>query len=240
MSNGIATLSLLAASIIALGGCDSGVGTNQPLRPAAAASEQNVRYQVDAAHGRIWWLTREGVFLRDARMPQRIAVPIPGWQFAGEPYGCLPALALGPNGEALVTSDVESTVWKIDPDTLAVSMHVLAPDADLDKDVGYTALAYSTEHAAYFAISGLQGSLWKIDPSLTRAQKIALSAPMPKACGVAVSAPQKAERLGRLCVRGRQGDWTVQLASDQRSASVRAAPCTDLPWLLSQVTLRSE
>jgi hypothetical protein len=240
MRNAIAPLSLLAASIIALGGCDGRVASEQSPRTSSAVSQSNVRYQVDAANGRIWWLTPEGVFVHDAKLPQKVAVPIPGWQFAGEPYGCLPALALGPNGEALVTSDVESTVWKIDPDTLAVSKHVLAADADLDKDVGYTALAYSTEHAAYFAISGLQGSLWKIDSSLTQAQKIALSAPMPKACGVAVSAPQKAERLGRLCIRGRQGDWTVQLASDQRSASVRAASCTDLPWLLSQVTLRSE
>ena len=48
------------------------------------------------------------------------------------------------------------------------------------------------------------------------------------------------ERLSRLCVRGQQGDWTVQLAADQRSASVHAASCTDLPWLLSQVTLRGE
>jgi hypothetical protein len=240
MRNAIAPFSLLAASIIALGGCDGRVASEQSPRTSSAVSQSNVRYQVDAANGRIWWLTPEGVFVHDAKLPQKVAVPIPGWQFAGEPYGCLPALALGPNGEALVTSDVESTVWKIDPDTLAVSKHVLAADADLDKDVGYTALAYSTEHAAYFAISGLQGSLWKIDSSLTQAQKIALSAPMPKACGVAVSAPQKAERLGRLCIRGRQGDWTVQLASDQRSASVRAASCTDLPWLLSQVTLRSE
>jgi hypothetical protein len=240
MRNAIARLSLLAASILALGGCDGRVASEQSPRTSSAASESNVRYQVDAANGRIWWLTREGVFLRDARTPQKIAVPIPGWQWAGEPYGCLPALALGPNGEALVTSDVESTVWKIDPDTLVVSMHVLAPDSDLDKDVGYTALAFSSEHGAFFAVSGLHGSLWKIDSSLTRAQKIAVSAPMPKACGVAVSAPQKAERLGRLCVRARQGDWTVQLAPDQRSASVRAASCTDLPWLLSQVTLRSE
>lgn len=240
MRNAIAPLSLLAASIIALGGCDGRVASEQSPRASSAVSESNVRYQVDAANGRIWWLSREGVFLRDAKTAQKIAVPIPGWQWAGEPYGCLPALALGPNGEALVTSDVEATVWKIDPDTLAVSRHVLAPDADLDKDVGYTALAYSSEHAAYFAVSGLHGSLWKIDSSLTRAQKIALSAPLPKACGVAVRAPQKAQRLSRLCVRGQQGNWTLQIASDQRSASVRAAPCTDLPWLLSQVTLRSE
>jgi hypothetical protein len=240
MRTAIAPLSLLAASIIALGGCDSRVETNQPSRAAAAVSNSNVRYQVDAAHGRIWWLTREGVFLRDARTPQKIAVPIPGWQWAGEPYGCLPALALGPNGEALVTSDVESTVWKIDPDTLAVSMHVLAPDTDLDKDVGYTALTYSSEHGAFFAVSGLHGSLWKIDQSFTRAQKIALSAPLRNACGLSLGTQQKAGRGNGLCVRAKQGDWTVQLASDERSATVRTAPCTDLPWLLSQVTLRSE
>jgi hypothetical protein len=239
MRNGIAPLSLLAASIIAFGGCDSRVETNQASR-AAAASEPTVRYQVDTAHGRIWWLTPDGVFVHDARAPQKIAVPIPGWQWAGEPYGCLPALALGPNGEALVTSDVIPTVWKIDPDTLAVSEHSLVPDSDADKDVGYTALAYSSEHAAFFAVSGLHGSLWRIDPSLTRAQKVALPGPMRNACGLSVGSQQKAEQRNGLCVRGKQGDWTVQLASDQRSASVRAAPCTDLPWLLSQVTLRSE
>jgi hypothetical protein len=239
MSNGIAPLSFLAASLIALAGCDAGVSTVPAPSTAGAATEPNIRYQVDAANGRIWWLTREGVYVHDAKKPQKLAVPIPGWQWAGEPYGCLPALALGPNGEALVTSDVVPTVWKIDPDTLAVSVHVLAPDSDADKDVGYTALAYSSEHGAFFAVSGLHGSLWRIDSSLTRAEKVA-SAPMRNACGLSAAMPQKAERRNGLCVRGKQGDWTVQLESDQRSASVRAAPCTDLPWLLSQVTLRSE
>jgi hypothetical protein len=239
MRNAIAPLSLLAASIIALGGCDSRVETKQPSRAAAAASEASMRYQVDATQGRIWWLTREGVFVHDAKTPQKRFVPIPGWVSVDVAYACLPALALGPKGEALVTSNVLPTVWKIDPETLAVSEHALALDADQDKDVGFSGLVYSSEHAAFFAVSEF-GSLWRIDPELTRGEKVALSAPMAKACGVAVRAPQKTERLSRLCVRGKQGDWTVQLASDQRSASVRAAPCTDLPWLLSQVTLRSE
>jgi hypothetical protein len=239
MRQRIASLSLLAASIAALAGCDGRVPSDQPLPTAAVVGQANVRYQVDAAHGRIWWLTREGVFVHDAKMPQKVAVPIPGWHWVGEPYSCGPALALGPDGEALVTSDVAPTVWRIDPDTLAVSSHVLAPDADEDKDVGYTGLVYSSEHAAFFAVSGIQGSFWKIDSALTRAQKVALSAPMRKACGLAMNV-QKAERLSGLCSRGQQGDWTVQLAPDQRSASVRAAPCTNLPWLLSQVTLRSE
>jgi hypothetical protein len=239
MRNAIAPLSFLTASLIALSGCDGRVASEPSPHAASAASEPTVRYQVNAAHGRIWWLTRDGVFVHDAKTPQKRFVPIPGWVSVDVAYACLPALALGPKGEALVTSNVLPTVWKIDPETLAVSEHPLALDADQDKDVGFSGLVYSSEHAAFFAVSE-SGSLWKIDPDLTRGEKVALSAPMARACGVAVGAAQKAKRLSRLCVRGQRGDWTVQLASDQRAASVRAAPCTDLPWLLSQVTLRSE
>jgi hypothetical protein len=239
MSNGISPLSILAASLIALAGCDAGVSTVPAPSTAGAAIEPNIRYQVDAANGRIWWLTREGVFVHDAKTPQKRFVPIPGWVSVDVAYACLAALALGPKGEALVTSNILPTVWKIDPETLAVSEHALALDADQDKDMGFSGLVYSSEHAAFFAVSEL-GSLWRIDPDLTRGEKVALSAPMARACGVAVGFPQNAKRPSRLCVRGQQGDWTVQLAPDYRSASVRSAPCTDLPWLLSQVTLRSE
>jgi hypothetical protein len=239
MSNGIATLSLLAASLVALTACDGRVASDNSPRASSAAGEPSIRSQVDAANGRIWWLTRQGVFVHDAKIPQKRLVPIPGWVSVDVAYACPAALALGPNGEALVTSNILPTVWKIDPETLAVSEHPLALDADQDKDMGFSGLVYSPAHAAFFAVSEL-GSVWRIDRDLTRAEKVALSAPMTKACGVAVGASQKAERLSRLCVRGPQGDWIVQLPSDWRSASVRAAPCTDLPWLLSQVTLRSD
>ena len=180
------------------------------------------------------------MFLHDARSPQRLAVPIPGWQWADLAYACLPALALGPKGEALVTSNVLPTVWKIDPETLAVSEHALALDADEDKDVGFSGLAYSSEHGAFFAVSELHGSLWRIDSDLTRAQKSRRPDADAQACGLAVRTTQKANGVSSLCVRGRDVDWTVYLEADRRSAYVRAAPCTDLPWLLSQVTLRSE
>jgi hypothetical protein len=213
MRNAIAPLSLLAASIIALGGCDSGVGTNQPLRPAAAASEQNVRYQIDAAHGRIWWLTREACFSRRqdaAKSPCRFRA---GGLRAGLTVACRRWRWVRTERRWSPVSGIHG--WKIDPDTLAVSMHVLAPDADLDeRGLPPSPIRPSTLRTA---ISGLQGSLWKIDRPLTRKQKIRALGAMPKACGVAVSAAE-AKQLGRLCP-GRQGDWTVQLASD------RPTPC---------------
>ena len=244
MSNGIRVI--LAASVIAIAACD-GNPVSRSSRPEAGASTErasfDTRYQVDAARGRVWWLTSEGVFLHDAKAPRKIAVAIPGWHWVGAGYSCLPALALGPKGEALVTSNVLPTVWKIDPDDLTVSVHALALDADLDKDVGFSALVYSAEHSAFFAASDMHGSLWRIDPALTRAQKVELPAPIRNACGLAVgtrTVAQKAERPAGLCVRTRQGDWNLHLAPDQRSAHPQAAPCTDRPWLIGQLALRSE
>jgi hypothetical protein len=167
---------------------------------------------------------------------------LPGWQWVGAPYSCLPDLALGPKGEAVISSNIVPTLWRIDPETLAVSVHPLTLDTDTDKDVGFSGLAYSARDAAFFAVSGVHGSLWRIDPLLRRAQKVALSAPIHKACGLAVSAgsARPAISQGGVCVRTMQDDWIVSLAPDQRSGHVRRASCADRPWLLSQLSLRAD
>jgi hypothetical protein len=119
-----------------------------------------------------WSLTGDGVSLSDPAKPRPITVALPGWHWAGAPYGAAPALAIGPQGEAIVTSDVAPVLWRIDPKTLAVSVHALALDADTDKDVGFSSLAYSREHDAFVGVSGVHGSVWMIDRSLLRARKL--------------------------------------------------------------------
>lgn len=145
---------------------------------------------------RTWVIDAGEVYLEQAGKPRR-AVTLPEWQWARQPYACAPAVATGPRGEAVVTSNVLPILWKIDPDTLAVSVHRLELDADNDKDVGFSGLVYSERSGAYFAVSELKGSLWRIDPLLRRAQKMALAEPVRGGC------------LG-----------TVHLAPDQRSAHV--------------------
>lgn len=125
-----------------------------------------------SAHGRAWSLTREGVLLREAEVQKRISVPLPGWHWAGAPYGAAPELALGPTGEAIVTSDVLPVLWRIDPATLAVSVHQLVLESDAEQDIGFTRLVYSREHDAFLALGGARGSLWIIDRALTRARKL--------------------------------------------------------------------
>jgi hypothetical protein len=221
MRNGIAAI-LGAASLLSLAACESNVVQQPPSVDLGAAGNNtfNLRYQVDAARERIWWLTREGVFIHSAAAPEKIPVSLPGWLWAGAAYSCLPDLALGPRGEAVVTSNVLPVLWKIDPETLAVSVHRLQLDADADKDVGFSGLAYSARDGAYIAVSELHGSLWRIDPLLRRAQKIALSEPV-RACKVSVQRQERPVRFSRLCLEGR----SVNLAPDQRSAYVQSAGC---------------
>jgi hypothetical protein len=161
MRTAIATI-FATAALAGLAGCESSAETS---------SARMLRYQVDATRDRSVWLTRDGVLIHSAVEPGQ-AVSLPDWLWAGGPY-CPPDLALGPNGEAVITSNVVSTVWKVDPATLAVTVHPLALNADNDKDVGFAAIAYSAEQGAFIAYSETQRSLWKIDPDLKTAVKIA-------------------------------------------------------------------
>jgi hypothetical protein len=147
---------------------------------AGEPNAQNVspilKLQVDAVRERIWILTRSGVDIYNFKTQKRTAqVSLPDWHWAGKPFGCSPDLALGPRGEALISSDVVPTIWRVDPATLAVSKHELALNEDADKDIGFSALAYSAEQGVWLAVSCFHGSLWRIDPSLRSAQKMSKS-----------------------------------------------------------------
>ena len=190
-----------------------------------------LRVQVDATRDRAWFLVRSGVHLYDLKSRQKLRhIALPDWHWAGEPFGCLPDLALGPAGEALISSDVRPALWRVDALTMTVSMHELVLDEDREKDVGFYGLAYSAEHGVFFAVSCSHGSLWRIDPLLRRAQKIPLSAPLTKVCGLSVRprvVQQKTSRHSGLCARTAQGGWTIHLAPDQRSGYAFARPCTN-------------
>lgn len=180
-----------------------------------------------AAADRSWVIEAGSLYLQEPGKPRR-AVELPGWHWAGEPYACAPDIAVGPGGEVVVTSNVLPVLWKIDPKTLAVSVHRLQLDADTDKDVGFSGLTYSERNGAWFAVSGLHGTLWRIDPLLRRAQKVGLSQPLRGACAVSVQRQERPSVFSRLCVRGE----SVSLAPDQRSAYVQSAGCSSNAFAL--------
>jgi hypothetical protein len=236
----------LAIFIVSIGGCDFGAAPRQAAKAAHDWRQLQLpdgRYQIDRERNRVWLLTQEGVFVYDLSRPERIALSLPDWILVDTSYACPPDLALGPRGEAVITSNVLPTLWRIDPDSLAVSVHPLVLDADTDKDVGFSGLVYSAQHGAFLAASYAHGSLWRIDPLFNVAQKIPLSAPIPEPCGLAVRSRSSQQALGRLadlCVRTPHGGWSVVLARDLRSAYVSGVPCTDRPWPLDAVRPKGE
>jgi len=192
------------------------------------ALAEPLRYRAQPERARAWVLDAQGLFLEQAGKPRR-PVRLPDWTWAGEPYACAPDIAIGPRGEVVVTSNVVPVLWKIDPDTLAVSVHRLQVDTDADKDLGFSGITYSARDSAYFAVSELHGSLWRIDPMLRRAQKIALSEPARGACSLSMQREERPARFSRLCVQGK----SVNLAPDQRSAYVQPAGCPSNPFALT-------
>ena len=150
------------------------------LLASTALSAEPLRTVHDASRNRTWLLQPDGVYLNGKRFE------LPGWIHAGEPYACGPSLALDAEGRAVVSSDVVPVLWRIDPLKSQVTTHPLVLDADADKDVGFSSLTYAAEQGVFFAVSSVYGSLWRIDPLLRRAQKIPLSAPVAKACELAV------------------------------------------------------
>ena len=186
------------------------------LLVSGSAAADPLRYRAQPERARVWSISEGGLFVEEARKPRR-AIELPQWHWANWPYACAPDIAIGPRGEAVITSNVLPVLWKIDPDTLAVSVHRLELDADNDKDVGFSGLVYSERSGAYFAVDEHHGSLWRIDPLLRRAQKIALSEPVRGACSVSVQRQERTSRFSRLSLEGRN----VDLAPDQRSAYIQ-------------------
>ena len=234
------TANVLGAVAIAVvvSGCDSdAASTGAPMTSVVesiphdwySGGQPILRSQADVVGGRLWVLTPEGVELYEAATHRKLAqIALPDWMWVDEQYACPPDLAIGPHGEAVISSNIVPTLWRIDAMTLKASKHELVLDEDQGKDVGFSGLVYSAQHREFFAVSALDGSMWRIDPLLRRAQAIPLSAPLPNACGLAMrprESDRRASRLAAFCVRGDGGDWNVSLAPDQRSGYVRPGQC---------------
>lgn len=156
-------------------------------QPAAAGDESRTtewsRHVLDPEHHRVWVLDASGITVHDAISGKALRVLLPGWHYAGSPYGCLPAIALGPKGEALISSDVAPVLWRVSRDPLQVTRHELRLDADNDKDVGFTLIAHSPSRGGFVAASGPHGSVWRIDRELRHARKTAQRVPRGLGCG---------------------------------------------------------
>jgi len=244
-----AMIAAFISSLAVLGACDNSrppgpafaMGKNAFAAPSSRSLDPGgppswyegsapiIRRQIDVTRNRDWILASDGVHAYDQATRQKVgSTALPGWIWVGEPYGCSPALAIGPQGEAVISSDVSPVMWRVDPASFAVTRTSLALDADADKDIGFSGLVYAPEQGVFIATSSFHGSFWRIDPLLRTAQKLALSSRLPPACGWNISLP--APGLGKggalsLCVASGHESRQISLASDLRTADVVAQRC---------------
>ena len=195
------------------------IAISSMLAAASALAGEPLRTVQDASRNRVWVVERDAIYLHDGA--QKTRFELPGWVYVSDAYACAPNVAVDAHGAAVVTSNVVPVVWRVDPVKAQVTRHELVLDADADKDVGFTGLAYAPDQDVFFAVSAIYGTLWRIDPLLRRAQKIPVSAPLADACGLAVERT-RTRRTVVLCVEGMR---TIHLAPDQRYGYVFARRC---------------
>lgn len=152
------------------------------LLAGCVANSEVLRIRPDAERNRLWLLDQGAVTLyhsRSGKLLQRIVLP--GWTFAGKPFGCPPDLALDASGAVFVTSDVLPVLWRIDPVQFEVTVLEVALDADQDKDMGFTSLAFAADETL-IAANAIHGTLWRINLRALTAEKVASSAPVRGVC----------------------------------------------------------
>ena len=210
----------------------TGAGTPAIARDDLPLWEQALpalRIQIDAPRLRAWVLNNDAVYLYDiptGRLIKRIELP--DWSFVGEVYSCAPDLTLAPSGAALVTSNVVPILWEIHPESMVVRQHKLSLDADNDKDVGFTGLAFGQGGRDLFGVSSLLGSAWRIDLAAGKAHKLRLSEPIRGACGLIVlhgETSKGGDGAPVLCVAGEKNSRRVELTPDMSAGRTSTAPC---------------
>src|SRR6185503_99416 len=105
----------------------------------ASGALAELRTVHDAARNRTWVLEGDGLYLQEGALKKRFVLP--GWTYVKEAYACAPALAIDAQGAAVISSNVVSRLWRVDPAS-GVTVHEPVLDADSDKDVGFTGLTY--------------------------------------------------------------------------------------------------
>jgi hypothetical protein len=153
---------VLMMALIAITGCG---GNEQSPRSAAAEygydAREALRIRSDAARSRHWVLTLEGVRVYDTRTKALIReVALPGWSIAR--ILCHPDLALDRAGSALVSSNIEPGLWRIDGKSFEVSVREIRLNEREKWDVGFGAMAFSAE-GTLFATTYRGGTLWRVD-----------------------------------------------------------------------------
>lgn len=159
------------------------------LDPHSNGIERGIRIRFDAARNRLWLLERGEIHVYQFDTNQFVQkIKLQGLN--DRLNNCLPDMALDAAGAAIISSNIVTTLWRIDPDSFQVTEHPLKRDADHDKDFGFSSLVYRARDGILFAANATMGTLWRIDVNAGSASSIELTTPIRGACALALEDDQ--------------------------------------------------
>ena len=145
-----------------------------------SADEGGLRVRMDEARGRLWVLRLKDVSVYDAATKTLISrVRLRNWLVAR--FYCPPDLAIDGNGDAIVSSNVQSRLWRIDARDFRVQEQRIRLEGRELWDVGFGALAFTSDGRLY-AVTALTATLWSIDTRRQRARMVGPANPFSKTC----------------------------------------------------------
>ncbi len=175
---------IFAAMLMA--GCSRDMPAQGPAATRAghvSLLQDGIRFRRDAARNRIWLLGFEDVRVYDAaneRLIRRVALP--SWSVAR--YACDPDMVLDESGSAVISSNVQAKLWRIDGDTFTVSARDITLLERENWDVGFAALV-PAGNGKLLALTSQAGSFWSINLDTGIAQMVARAAALQNLCGLA-------------------------------------------------------
>jgi hypothetical protein len=169
---------------LAMAGCGSESRAAAPVGPALAlpaaykAGDPGVlRVKTDGR--RLWVLSVDNVRVYDAEKRLIRSVVLPNWSVAR--FICAPDLVLDGSGSAIVASNAQPKLWRIDADTFEVRERSITLRDREQWDVGFGALMLAAD-GGLLALSSTGGWLWKIDLAKQNAHLWNWGAPILNVC----------------------------------------------------------
>lgn len=197
MSNRIIIACILWISIfsaIALAGCSQEEAAAQGRAEFRSGDSEvlrdGFRIRRDAVRNRIWLLGLDNVRVYDGQSKRLIReIALPGWSVAR--FACDPDLVLDVSGSAIVSSNTEARLWRIDGASFDVSQHPIALRERERWDVGFAALAVDVD-GTLLALTSVLDSLWAVDLGTGSAGLAVPTATVRNMCGLSLQSSRNA------------------------------------------------
>lgn len=157
--------------------------------------QSGFRIRRDAARNRIWVLGLDSVRIYDGQSKMLIRkIAVPSWSVAR--FACDPDMVLDASGSAIISSNVQPRLWRIDAGSFEVSEHPVTLQGRERWDVGFGALAVGVD-GTLLALTTVTEALWRIDLAKGSGSMVPPVGAPVNVCGLDTWSPSRAARRFR-------------------------------------------